>query len=196
MNVGVELVADPALLLLDEPTSGLDSAASKALMAALQAVARSGVTVAAVLHQPSHEIFDGYFDDLLLLGRGGRTAFYGPTCEAQAYFEGLGYVLPPRANPADALLDIVVGGLARSAGGAEQEQQQARYHAAVAFVCLAVPAADCRTYLRRAGCLPPLAVPGLGAALWAGWRFGGRRRRRAASHDAAARSARGAGRRG
>ena len=41
-------------------------------MAALQAVVRSGVTAAAVIHQPSWETCL-LFDELLLLGKGGRT---------------------------------------------------------------------------------------------------------------------------
>lgn len=56
----------------DEPTSGLDSTASKALVAALHTIARSGVTAAAVVHQPSWPCCQ-LFDDLLLLGTGGRT---------------------------------------------------------------------------------------------------------------------------
>lgn len=31
----------------------------------------------------------------------------------QAYFEGLGFVLPPRMNPADVFLDIVSGAILR-----------------------------------------------------------------------------------
>jgi ABC-type multidrug transport system ATPase subunit len=77
VSIGVELVADPRLLFLDEPTSGLDSTAGRALVFALRGIARRGVTAAAVVHQPSAEAF-GLFDDLLLLGRGGRTAYYGP----------------------------------------------------------------------------------------------------------------------
>jgi ABC-type multidrug transport system ATPase subunit len=38
VNIGLELVTDPALLFLDEPTSGLDSTASKLIVAALQQV--------------------------------------------------------------------------------------------------------------------------------------------------------------
>ena len=41
-----------------------------------------GVTVAAVVHQPSYEIF-AMFDDLLLLCEGGRTAFYGHVSNVQ-----------------------------------------------------------------------------------------------------------------
>lgn len=43
---------------------------------ALCQVARMGVTVTAVIHQPSYGIFR-MFDDLLLLCKGGRTAYYG-----------------------------------------------------------------------------------------------------------------------
>lgn len=41
-----------------------------------------GVTMAAVVHQPSYEIF-ARFDDLLLLCEGGRTAFYGHISNVQ-----------------------------------------------------------------------------------------------------------------
>jgi ABC-type multidrug transport system ATPase subunit len=51
------------------------------LMLLLQ-VSRMGVTVAAVVHQPSYEIFST-FDDLLLLCEGGRTAYYGPVADVQ-----------------------------------------------------------------------------------------------------------------
>ena len=38
VNIGIELVTDPALLFLDEPTSGLDSTSSKLVVATLQQV--------------------------------------------------------------------------------------------------------------------------------------------------------------
>ena len=76
-----------------------------------------GVTIAAVIHQPSYEIFQ-MFDDVLLLAKGGRTAFYGPEAEVQGYFEGLGYALPQRTNPADVYMDIIAGIRERADGPA------------------------------------------------------------------------------
>ena len=38
VNIGIELVTDPALLFLVEPTSGLDSTSSKLVIATLQQV--------------------------------------------------------------------------------------------------------------------------------------------------------------
>jgi ABC-type multidrug transport system ATPase subunit len=68
----------------DEPTSGLDSTASKLVVQCLQRVARTGVTVAAVIHQPSWETFC-LFDDLILLAKGGLTAYYGPQEQVQVW---------------------------------------------------------------------------------------------------------------
>eukprot|EP00775_Hariotina_reticulata_P010763 gene10763-10919_t len=115
VNVGIELVADPLLLFLDEPTSGLDSTASKLVVQALRRVALKGVTVAAVIHQPSYETFC-LFDDLVLLAKGGRTAFCGPQASVQAYFEGLMFEVPAHVNPADAFLDIISGAILPSSG--------------------------------------------------------------------------------
>lgn len=74
----------------------------------VQRVARTGVTVAAVIHQPSYETFS-MFDDVILLAKGGKTAYYGPVAEVKAHFEGLGFSVPPHMNPPDYYMDIVSG---------------------------------------------------------------------------------------
>jgi ABC-type multidrug transport system ATPase subunit len=52
VNVGIEMVMEPSLLILDEPTTGLDSASSQLLLKALRHEALQGVNVCAVIHQP------------------------------------------------------------------------------------------------------------------------------------------------
>jgi ABC-type multidrug transport system ATPase subunit len=110
LSVGIELVAQPLLLCLDEPTSGLDSSSAMSLVAALHSLAREGLTIAAVIHQPRFEIFE-MFDDVLILGKGGQTVFQGAVSECRAYFESLGFVIPSNGNPADFIMDIVTGDL-------------------------------------------------------------------------------------
>jgi ABC-type multidrug transport system ATPase subunit len=89
VNVGMELVANPTVLFLDEPTSGLDSAGSKSLCQCLRSISELGLNIAAVIHQPRYEIFC-MFHDVLLLGKGGKTVYLGPTEQAAEYFESLG----------------------------------------------------------------------------------------------------------
>lgn len=52
VNVGLEMVMEPSLLILDEPTSGLDSSSSSLLLKALRREAAEGVNVSMVVHQP------------------------------------------------------------------------------------------------------------------------------------------------
>lgn len=52
VNVGLEMVMEPSLLILDEPTSGLDSSSSNLLLKALRREALEGVNVCMVVHQP------------------------------------------------------------------------------------------------------------------------------------------------
>ena len=52
VNVGLEMVIEPSILLLDEPTSGLDSSSSQLLLRALRREALEGVTICMVVHQP------------------------------------------------------------------------------------------------------------------------------------------------
>lgn len=108
VNVGIELVAQPVILFCDEPTSGLDSASSKEVCEVLQDIAKSGITVITVIHQPRYEIFE-MFEQLLLLGKGGKTAYLGPVNNVRQYFESMGFVFPPQVNVADYLMDITAG---------------------------------------------------------------------------------------
>ena len=100
VNVGMEMVGDPSLLFLDEPTSGLDSTTSYDLISALSKLAKKGVNVIAVLHQPSYQLY-AMFDRVLLLGNGGRTVFLGNSKDALGYFQGISFELPHMMNPAD-----------------------------------------------------------------------------------------------
>lgn len=114
VNIGIELVADPSVLFLDEPTSGLDSTTATALCITLKTIARKkNMTVAAVIHQPSLSSFLE-FDDLLLLGKGGRVVYAGPVADAPKYFTDLGFPLPTNCNPADFYLDLCQGAVSRT----------------------------------------------------------------------------------
>lgn len=108
VNIGMEIVAAPSLLLLDEPTSGLDSTAAMSICQLLTDLARvSNLTVAMVIHQPRVEIWNR-LDEILLLAPGGLTVYQGPQKLCVLYFAlRLDLHLKSQDNPADALLDAI-----------------------------------------------------------------------------------------
>ncbi|GMP88884.1 hypothetical protein CsSME_00040707 [Camellia sinensis var. sinensis] len=108
VNVGLEMVMEPSLLILDEPTSGLDSSSSQLLLRALRREALEGVNICMVVHQPSYSLFK-MFDELILLAKGGLTAYHGPVKKVEEYFAGLGINVPDRVNPPDHFIDILEG---------------------------------------------------------------------------------------
>ncbi|KAK1461233.1 hypothetical protein CMEL01_14869 [Colletotrichum melonis] len=107
VSIGMELASAPMAIFLDEPTSGLDATAASSLMRTLKAVARLGITVIVIIHQPRTEIFEN-FDNLILLGN-GQTIYEGPQAEVQDYFEGLGFGFPKHSNHGDVVTDIITG---------------------------------------------------------------------------------------
>ncbi|XP_019448781.1 PREDICTED: ABC transporter G family member 28-like isoform X2 [Lupinus angustifolius] len=108
VNVGLEMVMEPSLLILDEPTSGLDSSSSQLLLRALRREALEGVNICMVLHQPSYTLFR-MFDDFILLAKGGLTVYHGPVNKVEEYFSSIGIVVPDRVNPPDYYIDILEG---------------------------------------------------------------------------------------
>jgi len=107
VNIALELVAGPNVIFFDEPTSGIDSSSALNVAEIIQDLAKTGLTCAAVIHQPRAEIFD-LIDDMIILIRGGLVAYQGPTKHVMEYF-GV-YGLKPahdRANKTDFLIDMV-----------------------------------------------------------------------------------------
>ncbi|CAM0149828.1 unnamed protein product [Urochloa decumbens] len=108
VNVGIEMVIKPSLLILDEPTSGLDSSSSQLLLKALCREALEGTNICAVIHQPSYTLYT-MFDDLILLAKGGLIVYIGPVKTVEEYFTNIGIYVPDRVNPPDHYIDILEG---------------------------------------------------------------------------------------
>ncbi|XP_045534522.1 ATP-binding cassette sub-family G member 4-like [Papilio machaon] len=104
LTIACELLTDPQIMLLDEPTSGLDSVSSLSVTKALQAVARTGRTVACVIHQPSSQLFSSA-DDVMLLAN-GRTLYAGSIEDLPNTLKTAGLFCPRYYNMADYLIEI------------------------------------------------------------------------------------------
>lgn len=85
LNIGLELLREPAVLFVDEPTSGLSSRDSENIMDLLKELSLRGKMVFVVIHQPSSDIFK-MFDTLIIMDSGGFQIYYGNPIEAVIYF--------------------------------------------------------------------------------------------------------------
>ncbi|KAI4599597.1 hypothetical protein KJ359_001694 [Pestalotiopsis sp. 9143b] len=112
LTLATELVAKPSLLFLDEPTSGLDGQSAYEICRFMRKLSTAGQTIICTIHQPSATLFDA-FDVLLLLAKGGRTTYFGPTGRNSStvvdYFAQRGAPCPSDANPAEHIVDVVQG---------------------------------------------------------------------------------------
>ncbi|KAI1329472.1 hypothetical protein F5Y16DRAFT_366093 [Xylariaceae sp. FL0255] len=107
VSIGVELAAAPMAIFLDEPTSGLDATSASSVMRTLKAIARLGISVIVIIHQPRMEIFE-MIDDLILLGN-GQIIYEGREDRVQEYFTDYGFVFPEHCNQGDVITDIITG---------------------------------------------------------------------------------------
>ena len=82
VNLAMELLTDPPILVLDEPTSGLSSVDALSVIELLRKLADSGKTILVTIHQPSLEAFEK-FDAVAVIARDestkqvGRLAWFG-----------------------------------------------------------------------------------------------------------------------
>jgi ABC-type multidrug transport system ATPase subunit len=86
LNIGLELMREPAVLFVDEPTSGLSSFDSEKVMSLLKDQVLRGKLIFAIIHQPSSNILK-MFDRLWLLDKGGYMVYDGDPVEALVYFK-------------------------------------------------------------------------------------------------------------
>uniref|UniRef100_K3WSR2 ABC transporter domain-containing protein n=1 Tax=Globisporangium ultimum (strain ATCC 200006 / CBS 805.95 / DAOM BR144) TaxID=431595 RepID=K3WSR2_GLOUD len=91
--------------LMDEISTGLDSAATYDITNTQRSIAKTfRKTVVIALLQPSPEVFS-LFDDVMIMNE-GEVMYHGPRDQVLDYFQGLGFVCPPRRDVADFLLDL------------------------------------------------------------------------------------------
>ncbi len=88
VNIGLELIREPAVLFVDEPTSGLSSRDSQNIMDLLKELTLKGKLIFVVIHQPSSDIFK-MFDKLLILDLGGYPVYFGNPVDGIQYFKEL-----------------------------------------------------------------------------------------------------------
>jgi ABC transport system ATP-binding/permease protein len=88
LNIALELIREPSILLLDEPTSGLSSRDSENLMSLLRDLTQKGKLIVTVIHQPSSEIFK-LFDKVIVMDQGGCMAYAGNPIDSVVYFKTL-----------------------------------------------------------------------------------------------------------
>ncbi|KAI8628431.1 hypothetical protein F5Y19DRAFT_437753 [Xylariaceae sp. FL1651] len=107
VSIGMELAAAPMAIFLDEPTSGLDATSASSIMRTLKAIARLGISVIVIIHQPRMEIFE-MLDELILLGN-GQIIYEGSESDVQEFFENIGFHFPKHSNAGDIVTDIITG---------------------------------------------------------------------------------------
>ncbi len=86
LNIALELMREPSVLIVDEPTSGLSSQDSEIVMSLLKDQTLKGKLVIVNIHQPSSDIYK-LFDRLLVLDKGGYPVYYGNPIDAVVYFK-------------------------------------------------------------------------------------------------------------
>jgi hypothetical protein len=113
VNLAMELLTDPPILVLDEPTSGLSSTDTISVIEMLRSLADAGKVILVTIHQPSLEAFQK-FDAVAVIardastGQTGRLAWFGRAWpDAINFFEP-----PPPGAPQPTTADGLLRGLA------------------------------------------------------------------------------------
>lgn len=86
LNIALELIREPSILLLDEPTSGLSSTDSEKVVYLLKEQTYKGKLVIVNIHQPSSDIYK-LFNRLWILDTGGYPIFDGNPIDAPTEFK-------------------------------------------------------------------------------------------------------------
>jgi ABC transport system ATP-binding/permease protein len=88
LNIALELIKEPLILLADEPTTGLSSTDSVNVMQLLKDLSLQGKIVIINIHQPSSEIFK-MIDKLLILDKGGFPIYFGNPLDSFSYLKDI-----------------------------------------------------------------------------------------------------------
>ncbi|MCK9557627.1 MAG: ATP-binding cassette domain-containing protein [Candidatus Cloacimonetes bacterium] len=86
LNIALELLFEPTIIICDEPTSGLSFNDAEQIIDILTTLCVQGKIVIITIHQPNSSIYRK-FDRVLMMDMGGVLAFYGNPTESFPYFD-------------------------------------------------------------------------------------------------------------
>ncbi|KAE8553136.1 hypothetical protein EYB25_004517 [Talaromyces marneffei] len=102
VSIAEMMVTSGTVLAWDNTTRGLDASTALDFAKSLRIMTNIYKTTTFVsLYQASENIYE-QFDKVMVIDE-GRQVFFGPTTEARAYFEGLGFMPKPRQTTPDYL---------------------------------------------------------------------------------------------
>ncbi|KAI9826621.1 MAG: hypothetical protein M1832_006217 [Thelocarpon impressellum] len=105
VSIAEAMITKASTQCWDNSTRGLDSSTALEYVQSLRTLTNMAhVSTLVALYQAGESLYR-LFDKVLLI-HGGRCAYYGPTDDARAYFEGLGFVCQERWTTADFLTSV------------------------------------------------------------------------------------------
>ncbi|XP_070495086.1 ATP-binding cassette sub-family G member 1-like isoform X2 [Chironomus tepperi] len=104
LQIAIELVDDPKILLLDECTTGLDVVSSTQCIKFLKDLTEEGRMIIFTIHQPSATMLP-MFDHIYALSA-GNCIYQGTSENLLTFLEEIGLACPLTYNPIDYLMEI------------------------------------------------------------------------------------------
>ena len=86
LNIALELLFEPTLIICDEPTSGLSFTDAEQIIDILKDISSQGKLVIITIHQPNSSVFKK-LDRVMLMDMGGRQAYFGTPTDCYSYFD-------------------------------------------------------------------------------------------------------------
>ncbi len=86
LNIALELLFEPTIIICDEPTSGLSFNDAEQIIDILSSLTQQGKIVIITIHQPNSSIFRK-FHRVLMMDMGGILAYYGTPQYSFEYFD-------------------------------------------------------------------------------------------------------------
>lgn len=86
LNIALELLFEPTLVICDEPTSGSSFTDAEQIIDILKDISSQGKLVIITIHQPNSSVFKK-LDRVMLMDMGGRQAYFGTPTDCYSYFD-------------------------------------------------------------------------------------------------------------
>ncbi|KAJ5956072.1 hypothetical protein N7501_010351 [Penicillium viridicatum] len=104
-SIAEAMVTKASTQCWDNSTKGLDASTALEYVQSLRSLTNTAnVSTVVALYQASENLFD-LFDKVILIEE-GKCSFFGPSQDAKAYFERLGFECPPRWTTPDFLTSV------------------------------------------------------------------------------------------